>query len=122
MDFRRGLAICTPYLGPVVGRYSDWTPLSERQRLFPEDLDESDPWQPGERTQVLTSATEGMSRCCAGGVDEHTNALGFTFTKSKPKALPCSSTTSRKPDPSAPSAPEVGVLDGQYRIAPRLLT
>jgi len=45
MDFRRALAICAPYLGPVVGQYSDWTPLSERERLFAEDLDKSDPWQ-----------------------------------------------------------------------------
>jgi homospermidine synthase len=45
MDFRRNLAICMPYLGPVVGEYTDWTPLHERERLFPEDLDKSDPWQ-----------------------------------------------------------------------------
>jgi homospermidine synthase len=45
MDFRRNLEICMPYLGPVVGAYSDWTPLFDRGRLFPEDLDTSDPWQ-----------------------------------------------------------------------------
>ncbi len=45
MDFRRIIALCMPYLGPVVGRYSDWTPLSDRERLFPEDTDKSDPWQ-----------------------------------------------------------------------------
>jgi homospermidine synthase len=45
MDFQRALAICTPYLGPVVGRYTDWTPLTDRERLFPEDLDQTDPWQ-----------------------------------------------------------------------------
>jgi len=45
IDFRRNLEICMPYLGPVVGRYTDWTPLFDRGRLFPEDLDESDPWQ-----------------------------------------------------------------------------
>jgi homospermidine synthase len=45
MDFARNLEICMPYLGPVVGKYSDWTPLFERGRLFPEDIDESDPWQ-----------------------------------------------------------------------------
>ncbi|MGE0574125.1 homospermidine synthase, partial [Reyranella sp.] len=27
MDFARNLEICMPYLGPVVGKYSDWTPL-----------------------------------------------------------------------------------------------
>jgi homospermidine synthase len=45
MDFRRNLEICMPYLGSVVGQYTDWTPLHERDRLFPEDLDKSDPWQ-----------------------------------------------------------------------------
>ena len=45
MDYRRNLAICLPYLGTVVGQYTDWTPLSDRERLFPEDLDKSDPWQ-----------------------------------------------------------------------------
>ncbi len=45
MDFRRNLEICNPYLGPVVGEYSDWTPLYQRNHLFDEDLDQSDPWQ-----------------------------------------------------------------------------
>ena len=45
MDYRRILEICMPYLGPVVGEYTEWTPLHERERLFPEDLDKSDPWQ-----------------------------------------------------------------------------
>ena len=45
MDYRRCTDICTPYLGPVTGQYTDWTPLHERERLFPEDIDKSDPWQ-----------------------------------------------------------------------------
>ena len=45
MDFRRCLEVQRPYLGPVVGRYTDWTPLKGRGILFPEDLDQSDPWQ-----------------------------------------------------------------------------
>ncbi len=45
MDYRRNLEICLPYLGPVVGKYSDWTPLHQRGTLFPEDLDLTDPWQ-----------------------------------------------------------------------------
>ncbi|GMU70084.1 MAG: hypothetical protein AMXMBFR37_24160 [Steroidobacteraceae bacterium] len=45
LDFRRMLEICSPYLGPVVGEYTDWTPLSDRERLLPEDVDKSDPWQ-----------------------------------------------------------------------------
>jgi homospermidine synthase len=45
MDFRRNLEISGRYLGRVVGEYTDWTPLHERERLFPEDLDKTDPWQ-----------------------------------------------------------------------------
>ncbi|MBI1206705.1 MAG: homospermidine synthase [Azospirillum sp.] len=47
LDFQRILEICRPYLGPVVGAYTDWTPLDDRSRLFPEPLDPSDPWQFG---------------------------------------------------------------------------
>ena len=45
MDFRRCLEVQSPYLGPVVGVYTDWTPLENRPGFFPEDIDESDPWQ-----------------------------------------------------------------------------
>jgi homospermidine synthase len=45
LDFRRCLEIQRPYLGPVVGRYTDWTPLDGRGELFPEEIDRSDPWQ-----------------------------------------------------------------------------
>jgi homospermidine synthase len=45
MDFERPLAICRPYLGKLVGRYTDWTPLYQRAELFAEDLDTTDPWQ-----------------------------------------------------------------------------
>ncbi len=45
MDFKRCLEIQFPYLGPVKGYYTDWTPLENRPGLFPEDLDTSDPWQ-----------------------------------------------------------------------------
>jgi len=39
------LALCRPYLGEVVGKFSDWTPLADRGWLFEEDVDRSDPWQ-----------------------------------------------------------------------------
>jgi homospermidine synthase len=45
IDFRRCLEIQMPYLGPVMGVYTDWTPLTDRQALFPEALDRRDPWQ-----------------------------------------------------------------------------
>jgi len=45
MDHVRALEIATPYLGPVVGEWTDWTPLDDRALLFPEHLDADDPWQ-----------------------------------------------------------------------------
>ncbi len=45
MDFRRCLEVQLPYLGPVVGHYTDWTPLEGRPGLFAEDIDKRDPWQ-----------------------------------------------------------------------------
>ena len=35
MDFRRCLEIQTPYLGPVKGYYTDWTPLDGPARTVP---------------------------------------------------------------------------------------
>jgi len=45
MDFARVLEIAGPYLGEMVGVWGDWTPLQDREILFPEDLDRDDPWQ-----------------------------------------------------------------------------
>jgi homospermidine synthase len=45
LDFRRCLDVQSPYLGPLVGAYTNWTPLTDRPGFFPEDIDESDPWQ-----------------------------------------------------------------------------
>ncbi len=45
MDFRRCLEVQMPYLGPVIGAYTDWTPLVGRPGLFPEEIDKRDPWQ-----------------------------------------------------------------------------
>ena len=39
------LKISKPYLGKLHGKYSNWTPLQDRAKLFPEDLDSTDPWQ-----------------------------------------------------------------------------
>ncbi|MGR3323509.1 MAG: homospermidine synthase [Pseudooceanicola sp.] len=44
MDHKRCLEVQLPYLGPVEGHYTDWTPLTDRQTQFPEDLDEENPW------------------------------------------------------------------------------
>lgn len=45
LDYRRVLDIADPYLGNVVGVYTDWTPLEGRGWLFPEEVDLTDPWQ-----------------------------------------------------------------------------
>ncbi len=45
IDFARILEIAAPYLGDLVGVWGDWTPLLDRETLFPEDLDRDDPWQ-----------------------------------------------------------------------------
>ena len=45
LDFQQVLEMANPYLGNVLGVYSDWTPLAGRNHPFPEDLDTSDPWQ-----------------------------------------------------------------------------
>ena len=47
IDHARILEIARPYLGDVVGVFSDWTPLQDRSALFSEQLDRSCPWQFG---------------------------------------------------------------------------
>jgi homospermidine synthase len=44
MDHERCLEVQSPYLGPVKGYYTDWTPLTDRPGLFAEDIDPNDPW------------------------------------------------------------------------------
>jgi len=45
MDHERCLQVQLPYLGNVDGFFTDWTPLTDRPGLFPEDVDPDDPWQ-----------------------------------------------------------------------------
>lgn len=45
MDYQEVLETAKPYLGKLVGVYSDWTPLKDRNELFSQDLDHEDPWQ-----------------------------------------------------------------------------
>lgn len=52
MDYRYVLNVCMPYLGKVAGYYTDWTPLKEREKLFPEGVINEDPWQ---FTNILVS-------------------------------------------------------------------
>ena len=45
LDHARVLEVARPYLGQLVGAYSDWTPLQNRGELFAEDIDTDCPWQ-----------------------------------------------------------------------------
>jgi homospermidine synthase len=45
MDYVRCLEVQRPYLGPLTGVYTDWTPLKNRGALFEEVLDRRDAWQ-----------------------------------------------------------------------------
>lgn len=45
IDYREVLEVASPYLGELVGEYSDWTPLRNRTDLFEEPIDRDDPWQ-----------------------------------------------------------------------------
>ena len=47
IDHARILEIARPYLGELVGVFSDWTPLADRGGLFSEPLDQGEPWQFG---------------------------------------------------------------------------
>ncbi len=44
LDFDECLSIARPYLGPLVGAYTDWTPLQGRGELYDEHLDPEHPW------------------------------------------------------------------------------
>lgn len=45
MDFRFVLDVATPYLGDMVGTYTDWTPIKKNRPLFPETFDTHNTWQ-----------------------------------------------------------------------------
>ena len=56
LDFNRCLEIQQPYLGPVKGYYTDWTPLDGRPGLFP-DLEKLH----GDRDKNDLKALEGRT-------------------------------------------------------------
>lgn len=39
------LTFCAPYVAPVIGSFTDWTPVHHRDALYNEDMDLQDPWQ-----------------------------------------------------------------------------
>jgi homospermidine synthase len=45
LPFEEILSVTDPYMGKLVGEWTDWTPLQDRCKLFPEDVDLLDAWQ-----------------------------------------------------------------------------
>lgn len=45
LDHESVLETAAPYLGDLVGHYTEWTPLDGRGKYFAENLDDQDPWQ-----------------------------------------------------------------------------
>lgn len=45
IDFEKVMKIIEPYMGKMIGEYTDWTPLKDRKQMFPEEIDTKDPWQ-----------------------------------------------------------------------------
>jgi homospermidine synthase len=45
LDFEDCLETAVPYLGRMVGEFTEWTPLDGRGKYFPEKLDVQNPWQ-----------------------------------------------------------------------------
>ncbi|MDO8561400.1 MAG: saccharopine dehydrogenase C-terminal domain-containing protein [bacterium] len=45
MDHEVVLEVAKPYLGEMLGVYTDWTPIQDRGRLFPEKINKEDAWQ-----------------------------------------------------------------------------
>lgn len=47
IDHQLLMKVAGPYLGEILGVYTDWTPIAGRGKLFPEHFDSEDPWQFG---------------------------------------------------------------------------
>jgi len=45
VHYKRAIEVAKPYLGKLVGEYSDWTPIKNYSHLFPRPVDLNDPWQ-----------------------------------------------------------------------------
>jgi homospermidine synthase len=45
LPFQEITKVTDPYMGNLVGAYTNWTPLEDRGLLFPEEVDSSDPGQ-----------------------------------------------------------------------------
>lgn len=45
LDYEDCIASAVPYLGQMIGEFTEWTPLDGRGKYFPEKLDVHNPWQ-----------------------------------------------------------------------------
>jgi homospermidine synthase len=45
LHYKRALEVAKPYLGQMIGSYTDWTPIKNYSDLFPRPIDLTDPWQ-----------------------------------------------------------------------------
>ena len=45
LPYEEIMHVTDPYMGRLVGEYTNWTPLQDRGVLFPEAVDLADPWQ-----------------------------------------------------------------------------
>jgi homospermidine synthase len=45
LDHAEMLQLMRPYLGPIQGYFTDWTPLTDRAWIFPDEVCLDDPWQ-----------------------------------------------------------------------------
>jgi len=45
LNYKRAIEVAKPYLGQLIGAYTDWTPIKNYSNLFPRPIDLTDPWQ-----------------------------------------------------------------------------
>jgi homospermidine synthase len=45
LNYKRAIEVARPYLGQMMGEYSDWSPIKNYSNLFPRPVDLNDPWQ-----------------------------------------------------------------------------
>ena len=108
MDFRRCLEIQSPYLGPLVGHYTDWTPLTDRPGFFPEDIDDKRSLAVSQHSRALKkSAAHGTGQARARSLEAALELAVFVwrrhwhrnlrpFSRRSPRPPVCHPTKSRR--------------------------
>lgn len=82
IEHARIMDIGKSYLGKLHGQYTDWTPLVRRNLLFPEPIDETDPWQFQNFRVCGTTRTRAGRRGLPPGLDAHSCVL-FALSSSQ---------------------------------------